>query len=91
MKASMLSMTPDALAAARSSPLPSDTVTDREFGRHTVTTGRPMTSSPVISATRVMPMTGKKRRTDSSVSSGETIRWVPARCFFGACGCPFNS
>ena len=29
----MLSMTPDALAAARVSPLPSDTVTDLEFGR----------------------------------------------------------
>ena len=43
-------------------------------------------SSPVISAVRVMPMTGRKRRTDSSVSSGETSRWVPARCFFGASG-----
>jgi hypothetical protein len=86
IKASMLSMTPDARAAARSSPLPSDTVTDLEFGRHTVITGRPIMSSPVISAVRVMPMTGRKRRTDSSVSSGETSRWVPARCFFGASG-----
>ena len=33
MNASMLSMTPDALAAASSSPLPSDTVTALEFGR----------------------------------------------------------
>ena len=74
MKPSMHSMTPDARAAAGVSPLPSDTATDREFGLHTVNTGRPMTSSPVMSATRVMPMTGKKRRTDSSVSSGETIR-----------------
>jgi hypothetical protein len=38
-----------------------------------------MTSSPVMSATRVIPMAGKNGRTDSSVSSGETIRWVPAR------------
>ena len=88
MNASMLSMTPDALAAASSSPLPSDTVTALEFGRQTVTTGRPITSSPVISATRVMPITGKKRRTDSSVSSGETSRCVPARWFFGASGLP---
>ena len=43
-------------------------------------------SSPVISAVRVMPMTGRKRRTDSSVSSGETSLWVPAPCFFGASG-----
>ena len=35
-------------------------------------------------------MTGKKRRTDSSVSSGETSRWVPARCFFGASGLPWS-
>jgi hypothetical protein len=28
-------------------------------------------SRPVISAVRVMPMTGRKRRTDSSVSSGD--------------------
>ena len=84
MKASMLSMTPDARAAARVSPLPSDTVTDLEFGRQTVTTGRPITSSPVISAARVIPIAGKKGRTDSSVSSGERSRWVPSLCFFGA-------
>jgi hypothetical protein len=77
VKASMLSMTPDAFAAAESSPLPSETVTDREFGRQTVNTGRPITSRPVISATRVIPITGKNRRTDSSVSSGDIRRCVP--------------
>ena len=61
------------------------TVTFREFGRQTVTTGRPITSSPVMSATRVIPMAGKNRRTDSMVSSGEITRCVPVRCFFAAC------
>jgi len=70
----MLSMTPDALAAATSSPLPSDTTTDLEFGRQTVTTGMPMTSRPVISATRVIPAASKKRPAHLSVSAGETAR-----------------
>jgi hypothetical protein len=74
MKASMLSMTPDALAAATSSPLPKDTATDLEFGRQTVTTGIPMTSRPVISATRVIPAASKKRAADLSVAAGETTR-----------------
>ena len=43
-------MIPDALAAARSTPFPWETESERPFGRQTITTGMPMTSRPVITA-----------------------------------------
>ena len=53
---STASITPDALAASRVRPLPCETASEREFGRHTMTTGMPIRSSPVTLAIRVIPM-----------------------------------
>ena len=67
----------EAVAAGRSSPLPWDTARDLALGRQAVTTGRPMMSSPVMSAIRVMPMAAIHGRTRSRVRAGMTARWVP--------------
>src|SRR3984893_78428 len=73
------SIRPDALAAERSSPFPCETAIDRALGLHTMTTGTPTVSSPVTFAMRVMPMIGARRSPRSRVSSGGSVRWVPAR------------
>jgi hypothetical protein len=72
-------MTADALADARSRPLPWDTASAREFGRQQNATGMPMQSRPVTSATRVMPIAGNSGAMRSSVRAGLTVRSVPAR------------
>ena len=71
------SMTPDALAASRSRPLPCETAIEREFGRKTMTTGMPMRSSPVTLAILVMPISAMNGRALFSVSAGSIVRWVP--------------
>jgi len=76
------SMSPETLAAVRSSPFPCDTATEREFGRMTATTGTPITSSPVMFAMRVMPMRAIMGFTRSSVASGERLRCVPSKYRF---------
>ena len=72
-------MTVDALAASRSHPFPWDTKIDREFGRHTITTGMPTVSSPVTLASRPVPMTARNRRMRATVSLDCATRWVPPR------------
>ena len=69
---------------ARSAPFPCATATERAFGRQTMTTGMPIESSPVTFATRVMPITGAYLQARSTVCSGGTVRWVPARKSLGA-------
>ncbi len=78
------SMIPETLAAIRSTPFPCDTESDRPFGRQTITTGMPITSSPVITATRVIPTRGRTGRSRSSVAAGSTVRCVPSRWSFSA-------
>src|SRR6266404_4119097 len=78
----MDSITPEALAASRSIPFPCDTAMEREFGRHTMTTGMPTLSSPVTLAILVMPMTGSNPRTRSSVCWGAIRRCVPRQNVF---------
>src|SRR5882724_595754 len=76
-------MSPEARADARSSPLPCETESERALGRQTITTGMPIESSPVTSATRVIPRTGSSRERRAAVASGATVRWVPARKALG--------
>ena len=77
-------MIPDTLAAVRSTPLPWDTESDRPFGRQTITTGMPITSRPVTTATRVTPICGSRGWRRSSVRVGSTVRCVPSRWTFSA-------
>ena len=70
-------MRPDTFAAARSKPLPWATAMEREFGRHTMTTGIPIKSNPVMLATWVMPICGSSGVSRASVSAGDTVRCVP--------------
>ena len=76
-QSSAASMTPEAFAAARVSPLPCETATERALGRTTITTGMPMRSRPVTLATRVMPMPASSGRRRARVSSGAQMRCVP--------------
>src|SRR5437773_4147143 len=76
---SAASIKPDARALARSIPFPCETATDRELGRHTITTGIPTESKPVTLATRVIPMMGAKRITHFNVCSTVCDRCVPCR------------
>src|SRR5919108_4433567 len=73
------SIKPEALAAAKSRPLPWETAMERELGRQTMTTGTPIESRRVTLAIRVMPITGASRQPRRTVSSGVIVRWVPAR------------
>ena len=57
-----------------SMPLPCDTASERAFGRHTITTGMPMRSSPVTLATRVMPILAITERMPAMVWDGWTTR-----------------
>ena len=79
---STASINPDARALARSIPFPCDTATDRELGRHTITTGMPTESNPVTLATRVIPITGARGSARFSVSSRLADRCVPRRKTF---------
>src|SRR5215469_13851136 len=79
---SMASINPDTRALARSIPFPCDTATERELGRHTITTGIPIESNPVTLATRVIPVTGARRSARFSVSSRLADRCVPRRKTF---------
>ena len=47
---------------------------EREFGRKTITTGRPMRSSPVTLAIRVMPISAISGHTLAKVSDGAMVR-----------------
>ena len=76
---SIASITPEASAASIDSPLPSDTATDREFGRVTMTVGNPIRSRPVRLATRVIPIARKCSLTAASVSSGVLVRCVSTK------------
>ncbi|UUZ57582.1 hypothetical protein LP419_15550 [Massilia sp. H-1] len=67
------------MAASSVAPLPCEVARARELGRTAITTGRPIRSSPVILASRVMPISGMKRRFASSVSDGLRVRSVPSR------------
>src|SRR5437660_3769027 len=79
---SAASIKPDARALARSIPFPCETATDRELGRHTITTGIPTESNPVTFATRVIPITGARRSTRLSVSLRLADLCVPRRNAF---------
>src|SRR5437764_448849 len=70
----------------RSSNLPCDTDTDREFGRTAIATGMPIRSSPVMLPSRVSPMRAIYGRTRARVSRGSATRCVPRRNRLG-CGC----
>ncbi len=70
----MASITPEARAAASVTPLPWESDSERELGRHTITTGMPMQSRPVTSATRVIPNGLKCRDIRMNVSSAERVR-----------------
>jgi hypothetical protein len=72
-------MIPDAFAASRSTPLPWKTALDRAFGRHAMTTGTPMRSSPVRLAMRVTPNFGSNGWRRAIVSAGDVLRCVPRR------------
>ena len=87
VKVSTDSMRPEAFAASRVNPFPCDTAIDRELGRHTIATGIPRRSSPVMFAMRVMPMVGMRGRTRPEFQAGATERWVPVRARFTACVC----
>ena len=82
--ASSASMIPETLAETRSTPFPCETESERPFGRQTITTGMPTTSSPVTTATRVTPIRGRAGWSRSSVRSGSTVRCVPSRWSFSA-------
>ena len=59
-------------------PLPWKTAVDREFGRHTMTTGMPARSRPVRLAMRVMPkldLNGNIRANVSSAGKSRTLLW----------------
>src|SRR5437660_1622292 len=84
-------MSPDARALARSIPFPCETATDRELGRHTITTGIPTGSRPVTLATRVIPITSANRDTCFSVSSRLCDRCVPSRKTLGVRCSDFNA
>jgi len=75
----MDSITADAFEATKSRPLPWVTTINRGLGSFARTIGKPIVSSPVISATRVMPIIGKKGRTFSGVSSGAPSLSGPER------------
>lgn len=77
------SPSPDTFADTKSTPLPWDTESERLFGRHTMTTGIPMVSSPVTTPTRVMPTWLVKRESLVSDSRGTTDRCAPSKCAFG--------
>ena len=67
-------MTADTLAASSVAPLPWCWAMLREFGRTAAATGMPMVSSPVSTATRVIPMRAASGMTRASVASGWTTR-----------------
>ncbi|MBB5868815.1 hypothetical protein F4553_002194 [Allocatelliglobosispora scoriae] len=66
-------------AASAVSPLPCETDRPRALGRIATKTGTPMWSSPVTSATRVIPIADRCGVIRRSVSAGETARSVPSR------------
>ncbi len=67
-KSSIASITPETRAASRSSPFPCETVTERELGRVTMTTGIPILSNPVTLATRVIPNSASRGLSMSKVA-----------------------
>jgi len=64
------------MAESSDSPFPWETATDRELGRETMITGRPIRSRPVTLATRVIPICAKCGRTRAIVSAGGMLRCV---------------
>ena len=71
-------MIADTLAAVSVAPLPWCWAMLREFGRTAAATGMPMLSSPVSTATRVIPMRGANGMMWASVAAGSTARWAPS-------------
>ena len=79
---------PDAFAAARVSPFPCDTATERALGRTTITTGIPTRSRPVTLAMRVMPIRASsgRRRASGVLRGADAMRAVGVA--LGARRCP---
>ena len=71
---STASISAAARAASLVRPLPWLVATERELGRTAANTGTPMRSSPVRSASRVMPIAAMCGRTRATVSAGGTAR-----------------
>src|SRR4051812_19172249 len=82
----MDSISPDACAAAKVTPLPCETATERALGRYTATTGIPIRSRPVKLAMRVMPINPIHVFIRATVSVGEVVRWVSCRKALGTFG-----
>jgi hypothetical protein len=67
-------MTAEACAAASLRPLPCETANVLEFGRMAIHTGMPTRSSPVTSASRVMPNRPNSGRIRATVSEADRNR-----------------
>ncbi len=72
-------MTAETRASSGEVPLPCETVRVLAAGRTAITTGTPRVSSPVTSATRVMPKASRRPSMTAQVSSGRRTRCVPSK------------